>query len=254
MKNTLIIILALILTCVGINAQENTEQTDQREVVVELISGTIMEGTINEWIIEEYLDLRTAWSKSITIPANIIKKVIQKSTMDAMSMNHYRFREKGIYYSAKAQFIAGNEGPRANAVNGIGASFSVGHRFNRFVCLGGGIGYDRFVWNSGENFVPLFLEYTSYLVPKNTSLYANVQAGYSLAFEDEDNLLISAKGGFMVYPAIGLRIGSLENKFTMDLGYKFQKAELTYADNWSPTRSEQRLTYKRLTFRIGILM
>jgi len=256
MRTIQIILLtaALILTTIGINAQEQQSKATDRDVIVELITGTVIEGSINEWVMGEYIDLHTAWVENLVIPSSAIKKVIQKSTMAVTRQQSYHFKDKGIYYSAKLQFIAGNEGQRAKSVNGLGMSFSAGHRYNRLIGVGAGIGYDRFIWNSGENFVPLFAEITSFFTPKNTSLFANIQAGYSFAFEDEEYLLTKAKGGFMVYPALGLTFGRYENKFTVDLGYKIQKAELTYRDSWSPASSEQRLTYRRLTFRIGILL
>ncbi len=248
-----IAILVLIVTSVTINAQENKLE-EQRTVIVQLNNGTVIEGEVNSWVIGEYIDLKTLWTDNFVLPSSAIRKIIQKSAAGVINKNHYSFKEEGIYYSGKIQFIAGNEGQRAKAINGLGLSFSAGKRFNRFVSVGAGIGYDRFIWNSGENIIPIFLEYTSFLNPKNTSLFFNVQAGYGLAFKNEDFLLREAKGGPMLYPSLGLRLGRYENKFTVDLGYKFQKAELTYASSWSSDISIQRLTYKRLALRLGILL
>ncbi len=254
MKKLSIILAALVLAIVGTNAQDLPIDSDQAVVIVELKNGTIIEAEVNSWVIGTYIDLKTTWNESIVLPSDAILKVQQKSALDFQKHHYYNFREKGIYYTGKIQLIVANKGERANKVNGLGFSFSSGYRFNRLVSVGGGIGYDRFIWNTAENFVPLFAEFSSYFIPRNSSLFTNIQAGYSLAIKDEDFGLTEAKGGLMFYPAIGMRLGSLENKFTIDVGYKFQRAALTYNDAFRRSTSEQRLTYKRLTVRIGILM
>jgi len=253
-KALVITIIALILATAGINAQRYTLDDEASIVIVELTTGTVIEGEINEWKMGEYIDIKTAWSETLVLPSSSIKKVIQKSTIGIDVLNTYRFRESGTYYSGKMQFITGNDGQRAREINGFGVSMSGGYRFNRLVGVGIGVGYDRFVWGTAENLIPIFVEYTSYFNAKNTSLFANVQTGYSLAFKDNDYLLTSAKGGFMIYPALGIRIGGGENQATFDVGYKFQNAAFTYRDSWSTTISEQRITYKRLTMRFGILL
>lgn len=250
----IITIIALISVAAGINAQQNIPDNEAATVIVEMTTGTIIEGQINEWKMGEFIDLKTSWSESLVLPSSSIKKVIQQSTMGIAVLNSYRFRESGIYYSGKMQFITGNDGQRAREVNGFGVSISGGYRFNRLVGVGIGVGYDRFIWGTAENLIPIFIEYTSYFSPKNTTLFANLQTGYSIAFKDDDYLLTEAKGGFMIYPAFGIRLGGGENQVTFDVGYKFQKAEFTYRESWSPTVAEQRLTYKRLTMRFGILL
>lgn len=254
MKEISIILAALVLIIVGTNAQDQVTQTDPAVVIVELKNGSIIEGKVNSWEIGKYIDLKTEWNESMVLPSEAILKVQHKSALEFQKYHNYNFRENGVYYTGKFQLIVANNGERANKVNGLGLSFSSGYRFSRLVGVGAGIGYDRFIWNTAENFVPIFAEFSSFFIPKNTSLFANVQAGYSIAIKDEDFSLTEARGGLMFYPAIGLRLGGLENKFTVDVGYKFQRAKLTYSSPWTRSISEQRLTYKRLTVRIGILM
>lgn len=254
MKRYILIILALILAQVSISAQESNEVTNERAVIVHLKSGSVIEGELNEWVLDEYIDLETAWADSFRIHYKAIDKVIQKSTLEVKANYAYRFKEKGLYYSIKTQIIKGNAGGRARNVYGLGLSASAGMRYSRWFSIGAGVGFDNYIWDSGENLVPLFLETTSFLSASNTSLFTNVQAGYSLAFTDDERLITEAKGGLMLYPAIGLRFGKFDTKYTLDLGYKFQKAQFTYLDSWRSDRHEQRLLYKRLTLRFGILL
>jgi len=234
-------------------ADTNGIASETGEVLVELKSGSIVRGTINEWIIDEYLDLKTEWSQSMIFPSDKILKVTQVSALALTEViDSYQYEETGIYYSGKAQLITGNSGPRARSVYGLGASASAGYKFSRLINVGAGVGYDRYIWESGENLMPIFLEMTSFFNAKNTSLYASCQAGYSLAFKDDDYLLLSAKGGPMVYPTLGIRFGRYQTKYSVDLGYKFQKAEFTYGQQWNTDTADQRVTYKRLSLRFGI--
>ncbi|MBT8191404.1 MAG: hypothetical protein KJO29_13315 [Bacteroidia bacterium] len=254
-RNILISFLLCVLCSVQIQAQE--KDTDlSKHVIVYLNDGSQVEGDIINWMPGYIIEIKTAWSDNVTFRQEDIKKVIQKSTLKQKHIVPYNFKEKGLNYSLKWQMITGNAGSRANSVNGIGFSVSAGHRFNRFISLGGGMGWDQYVWNSGEKLIPFFAEFSGFAHQSQTSLMYNLQLGYSLALKDEDYLISHARGGIMVYPSIGLRFGRNENiKYTFDIGYKFQKAEFHYDDVWEwGRRSEQNLLYKRLTLRFGLLL
>ena len=251
MKKSIIYLLFFCLCLGNILAQDTIEQAEEKAVfIVTLKSGSVIECTINDWQINETIDIKTDWDDSLILPQDQIKHVVQKSSLTGL----YTFDEQGIYYSLKTQFITGNDGNRARHINGLGFSAVVGHRFHRLLGIGIGVGYDKFVWDTGENLMPLFVEYTGYLSPSNSSLFLNVQAGYSMVIKDEDFQIIEAQGGTMLYPAIGLRFGKGPTKMTLDAGYKFQKARFKFRDAWSTDTHDQRLTYKRLTLRFGILI
>lgn len=256
MKYTSLIISFCIwsLLCSGqVETKGSEDSSESGEVIIELQSGSILKGTINEWVIDEYIDLKTDWADNMVLPAKQIKKVTQVSALALQKgQGVYNYEETGIYYSGKLQLITGNNGIRARAVYGLGASASVGYKFSRYLNVGLGAGYDRYIWESGENLVPIFCEVTSYLSAKNTSLFVNCQAGYSMAFKDDDYLLLEAKGGVMLYPSLGIRFGRYETKYSVDLGYKFQRAQFTYGQPWNTDTSQQRLLYKRLSLRFGL--
>ena len=227
---------------------------DDQKVIIYLKTGSVIEAEVIEWDFGNSITIKLPWgSQSVLLEKNI-KKIIQKSTLD-VSDHFYNYEEKGLYYSFKSQLITGNAGPRANGVFGLGVSLSAGKKLSRLFNVGGGIGYDRFIWDSGENVVPIFAEISGFFNRSNASVFYNIQSGYSLAFTDEDVLIVDAKGGFMIYPSIGLRFGKEKHKFTFDVGYKFQNAEFTYLDPWfGGNRYEQTLQYKRLSIRFGILL
>ena len=255
-RNILFCIFLCLVGSVHINAQEDNTEDQSKQVIVYLKDGSQVEGQILNWMPGLLIEIKTSWSEKVTFRQEDIKKVIQKSTIKQGYNVPYNFNEKGVYYTLKGQMITPNPGTRANDINGIGISISAGHRFNRFLSLGAGIGWDQFIWNSGEKLIPLFAEISGFTHQNHSSLMYNLQLGYSFANEDEDYLLSHAKGGVMIYPAIGIRFGKNENiKYIFDIGYKFQKAEYHYDDTWEwGRRSEQNVLYKRLTLRFGLLL
>lgn len=262
MKNLLILLTCLLIGFL-INIQKGYSQTDDNTSIVEkddhyvinLKSGTKLAGEIIEWDQGSHLVLKTSFSDNFRIEASEIKNVTQQNLTSNKNSKLYTFKDKGVYYSAKAQVISGNNGNRARKRFGYGLAASAGYRFNRYCAVGAGVGFDQYIYDSGENIIPIFIEYTSFFNRRPSSLYINVQAGYGLAITNEDFLITEAKGGTFIYPTVGMRFGCGPSNFTLDIGYKFQNADFTYADPWNiGSRSEQQLTYKRLCLRFGLLM
>lgn len=259
----------VLFTFTQVNAQElqtkksNSAKGQSEEVVVYMKSGTMFSGVVKEWKIDEYITIVTEAGNEYTFRGDTVDKVIQmklyKQSIGEKNSIPYNFKESGIYYSIKHHFIRGNLGDRAHesledGTFGMGISALVGHRFNRLLGVGLGVGYDAYILNSGERVMPIFAEATGYLSPKHTTLSYGLAAGYSLAFNNEDYNIVDAKGGLMVHPTIGIRFGKRNVKYTFDTGYRFQKAEFTYRDAWDGrSRNEERLLYKRITFRFGVL-
>ena len=223
-------------------------------VVVELKSGTRVEGEVLDWKFNESITLKFSWGNTITFKQKEIKRIIQKSSLN-VGKTTYNFKEKGLYYSVHTDLIAGNNGSRAHGTFGFGFSFSAGHRFNRLLNLGGGLGYDRYIWDSGENIIPVFAEISGFFQETNVSMYYNLKTGYGKAMTDDTYLLTKATGGLFVHPSFGIRWGKEDVKFTLGLGYKFQEANFSYQNPWSSTdRSEQDILFKRLNLSFGILL
>ena len=239
-------------------AEENRKEQQKDEVVVYLKSGTMFSGAVKEWKIGETITIVTDSGNEYTFSGETVDKVIQlklyEKSMNMKFDTPYNFKESGLYYSFKGHFINGNFGDRQNENHGLGISVLVGKRFNRLLGVGVGAGYDAYILDSGERVLPIFAEVSGYISPKHTTLAYGLAAGYSLAFNNEDYNIIDAKGGLMVHPNIGIRFGKKKLKYTLDLGYRFQKAEFTYRDAWNArSRYEQRLLYKRVTLRFGVL-
>jgi len=242
------------------NREWSEKANHKEDVVVYLKSGTIFSGAVKYWKIGESITIVTDAGNEFTFKGDTIDKVVQlklydQSTKPTYNKIPYNFNERGLYYAVRAHFINGNFGDRANEDFGVGISALLGMRFHRLIGVGVGLGYDSFILETGERVMPIFAEATGYLSPKNTSLSYGLAAGYSLAFNSDDYGITDAKGGLMVHPSIGLRFGVQEHKFTVDLGYRFQKAQFTYQDRWSARSwNTERLLYKRVTLRFGVTL
>lgn len=251
-KYIILFSLFLFPVCALLSQESTTEDL----MVVYLKDGSKLEGYIQKWDFETKLYLKTQSGSIYEFPADKIDKVVQRSLIEIESaQSSYTFQETGKYFHWRGQGLIGNEGQRANDTPGYGFSFLAGYRLNRFMGAGIGIGYDKFIDDSGEELIPIFAEFSGYAIPQNTSFSYSLGLGYSLARTNNDFGIIDSKGGVLVYPAVGVRFGKGTLKYTMDIGYKFQKASFTYLNQWDGrTRSEQRLLYKRLTLRFGILI
>jgi len=232
-------------------------QSDTNEdlMVVYLKDGSKIEGYVTKWDYKTTLFLKTKGGSIYEFPADKVDKVVQRSLIDVTSGSTYTFNESGLYFAWRGQGIIGNDGARQKETPGYGFSFLAGYRLNRFIGAGIGVGYDKFVNDTSEEVIPIFAEISGFGIPKNTSVSYSLGIGYSIARDNFDAGIVEAKGGLLVYPAIGLRFGEGKLKYTIDLGYKFQNASFTFRNAFeASTLHEQRLTYKRLTLRFGILI
>lgn len=255
MKNAVLILLSILVAIIcsmGDLVSQESELPDFKQAIVELKSGTKVEGEIVDWQMNEYITLKFFWGAEHTFKQSEIRRVIQKSALNTRIKNEYVFKDKGLYIAPSLYAISGNNGNRAESVWGLGGSVSAGHRFNRWISVGAGIGYDRYIWRSGEDFMPFFAELSGFLNESNRSLFYNLKLGYSIAFENEQYLLTEARGGIMVHPNIGYSWGADQHKMGISIGYKFQDARLVYQNAWDfGRRSEQDILYKRLTFALS---
>jgi len=252
MKKILFLITTLFFS---LTISGQIDSSESNLVIVNLTDGSILEGELVEWEIGEYIILNTTWNPNFKISSQEIKKITQKSALKIKKTKPYKFKETAWYSSYKLQYIRGNLGDRANNAYGYGLSASAGKRFSRLAAIGLGVGYDQYIRFTGEQFVPVFLEFSSFLKPNNNTAFINVAAGYSFTWRNDDLFQLEASGGLMLYPSIGVKLGSEKVQYTIDIGYKIQKASFNYRDDWTPTTfRDQELTYRRLALRFGILI
>jgi len=274
-KSIVLCIMALFFAAV--QAQQKTDNTSH---TITLKDGTVYQGIIQQYVEGEKLILQLGPNIVKTIKDKDIKKVIQNGAeasanaqvadAENKARKTYQFNESGFYFESNAQLMLGNSaffntpenGKKINKVDpGIGAQLIGGYQINRFIGIGAGIGLDYYYLNSGETLMPVFADVRGYLLKSNVSPMYKLQAGYGIAFLDEDRGMESAEGGWMWYPALGVRLGGAETaNFTLDFGVKIQKANYifnaTNVNQWWNIRNvriENDMVYRRFVVRTAIL-
>lgn len=246
-------LLVFLLLGLTLYAQKDKQDDEDQRAILYLKGGTQLEVTILEWDEDLGINVITLWGQEMYFSEHRIHKV--KSLTKKAYNPLYVFKEDGIFYSMAAGIIAGNNGSRNSERNGYSISFSSGYRLSRLLSVGIGTSVDQYAYNSGERVHPIFLDFRSYLLPKNSTFVLNLQTGYGLAFKNENKGIVVAKGGFMFYPSLGMSFSGSVTKYSFDLGYKFQKATWTYASQWdSRNNTEFRMNYQRFVLRFGIVL
>ena len=221
------------------------------EVIVYLKDGSAISGKQQSWDYGKSIQI-VSKGMELTFPASDIQRVVEQSKQVKNRTPIVHVNE-GFYYTAKAQFMAGNEGNRAHHRVGWGGTASAGYQWNQYIMTGIGTGYREFIWDTSEEMIPVFMEVGGFFANTNVRPFYNLQLGYSFALKNEELGLTNATGGLLVYPAIGISMGRNRLKTTVDLGYNFQKAEFTYGNNFDDRiRSEQQITFRRLSLRVGV--
>lgn len=232
------------------------QTTEKQASIVYLKGGSIFKGEIIEYVQGGVLKLKLANSEAIILlDGKDVKKIIHGEVGEVFLQKQkkaYRFKERGFYNATYMNLSVAGSAYSSSRINfGYGVQTSFGYQFNRLLGAGLGIGMDYYYEGSGQNLMPVFGEIRGYLFPKNFTPMYILATGYGFAFKDEDRNITEAKGGWMIHPAIGFRMGGSKlMNFTLDAGVKIQKAEYTFV-NWD-TRI-QKITYKRLVIRVGFI-
>lgn len=88
---------------------------------------------------------------------------------------------------------------------------------------------------------------------RNVRLFATADAGYGLVWFHEDNEGFRTRGGMMLNPGLGFRLGRPEGAaFTITLSYKRQEASVSKPPLWDQTERRETREYNRMCLRLGI--
>ena len=192
-----------------------------------------------------------------TISKKKIKKIVFKGQSltklaEAKKVDDTNYARRGFYNISYASLNSGSDAFIGEVVTGVGIGNITGKQINQYLGLGLGVAYNSMYVGAGENLVPIFIDVRGYFREKKVSPFYNLGIGYNFVFENEEKQITDAKGGIMIRPAVGFKIGSAENSFIIDLGYNFSKAEFTRDFGWE-TRVNT-MTYRRFELRIGLLL
>ncbi|SDE65671.1 hypothetical protein SAMN04487996_106133 [Dyadobacter soli] len=92
-----------------------------------------------------------------------------------------------------------------------------------------------------------------FVTSKNVKLFGTVDAGYAFAWFQDDSEGAATKGGLMVNPGVGMKVGRPGvAAFTIALTYKRQEAHITKVPLWDQRERFEDRVYNRLALRLGI--
>jgi hypothetical protein len=228
--------------------------------VVELRDGSRLVGRIERWAYDRGLEIVLITGAKVSIPKHDIRSVTQQTALaDQMAIFQtygygikakpvYAFREKGLYQSFSVFLNTSTSG-------GAGMHYAIGHRFNRWIGAGLGVGYESNDLTQSRQLIPVYAEARGFLLARRITPYYGLKMGYAFALTDEEWGLTSAKGGFGFSPELGVRFGSRAVNVYAGVEYKWQQASWTYTDwGWDGQGTyTDDVTYKRFNFRTGIL-
>lgn len=121
----------------------------------------------------------------------------------------------------------------------------------RLLGYGGNVSFDSYGSQRGYNFFSLRGMATSYLNPKNASLFARAELGYGFTAANPDKFQIKAKGGINGGLFLGYRFST--NTVMVDLigGVRFQHADYTF--DFGDTIVNENNRFNRILIGIGFM-
>lgn len=251
--------LSFYLLPLSSNAQE-IEMID----VVYLTNGDYVKGTIIEIFDDRSVRIIAEKDLIMTISSDDIKRIAEERPLIMLGKRRntgtkksnkepltYQFKSKAWYNATHFSLLTGSSTDRNNV--GIGVHNITGYQFNHWIGIGAGIGLDNYWIGVGELVFPVFAETRGFLNEKKESFYYSIAAGYGFAFKNLSLLVTEAEGGWMAHPSIGYKITTKDNlQLLFDVGAKFQKATFQQETPFQGGFEIRRLTYQRITLRIGM--
>ncbi|WP_020539403.1 hypothetical protein [Lewinella cohaerens] len=181
----------------------------------------------------------------------------------------YEFQEEGWFNTTSFAFSFGKrerdndviffdpnfqEATVTQSAIGFNIQHIMGYQFNRLVGAGLGVSYDAYDLEDGESILSVFGHYRGYLSRSIVAPYLGLSAGYGFALTNKNQGVVTAEGGWMIHPEVGLRLGATEKtNFTISLGYRLQDAYYVQERPFNGNIEYRNITYQRFLFSLGLL-
>lgn len=238
---------SMSLLCTLFSIMSLHAQVADAPVTLKLKRGMILQGTLVDLVPGEYIKI-SRWPGD-TLHVNDSQVLRYTMGVDVITPKFYQFRETGFYqYSTLGMSLT----TTTNTSVSPEITVAGGYHLDRWLGLGVGSGIDYYHSN-GETIVPIFGELRGYLLAARTSPFYSLRTGYGIATFAKGRSITGARGGFMINPSVGYRLGDGRGlKMMIDIGVKIQHAEFEFAR--SSERSQADIVYKRLIIRLGFLL
>ena len=250
------IVISFFLLSILNNSTAQTNATEGFADFVLLKNGSTLYGKVIYYAPKDTLEFQISNGRIMRCAPETVEKVVMaqpKSAKEPKSQKLYEFRERGVYGSAIYNINFGRDKNGGGTHTGIGVQATAGYLFCRQLGGGGGVGYDGYYLKSGNaNVLSGFGEIRGYLSKRNWAEFFTVAVGYGQPMKTENAAISKRKGGFMLQPTIGLRLGaSARYNFFVDFGARFQQIHYDFSNEW--LENKYKVTYQRWILRGGIV-
>ena len=224
-----------------------------------LSDGTMLRGIVQRYDESTFLELLLpGGSPSVFVPAHLVRRVNRQTGIGYLnSKKALPPLDRGLYQICSAGLMGGTTSWYGDLIVGPALDYSAGFFLDRHFALGLGFGVHMYNTSAGETVYPLFLETRGILTQTKPALYYAAAFGYGFAFADEINLIVSAEGGPMIHPSLGLNFGGKDYHFHVDFGLRLQNAtwerNLTSVQGSTDIR-RQSMRYMRFVLRLGLML
>lgn len=224
--------------------------------VLYLKGGEVMKGMVMEYVSGDHLTILVHGNK-IDFSGENLDKI---NRVKLFERGHYQ-KEKGSWHEFYFGLMTGKAGEYSSNENHISLELINGYRFNRFLGLGLGTGYQSY---TGIDAVPVFLSITGDILTDRITPYYFINAGYGFGIDrsDEWENYTKVKGGLMYNPGIGFKFRLKKMYISSSVAYRFQQAQFiseqevySFNDFIGSSRflpQERTRKFNRLEFKIGI--
>ncbi len=220
-------------------AQSETKKSE--ETVVVLKSGSKLQGKLISYDPNTEVEIEIL-GRLLTLPSSEVKRIVMPTS--SRNINISRIQTKKIYHRTNVGILSNDNG------NGISLNYSALYQHSRWLAVGLGAGIDNYYFQRGRNVYPIFTEIKSYLVDGNSSPYVSLKSGYGFIATNAEENQTNTKGGMIINPTFGYRLGSSGVFMDFYIGFRFQSAEYEVNNGWS--KSHQDIQWNRIETGIGI--
>lgn len=241
-------IISLLFTIIFFVSFSTSFGQKNREDVVFLKDGSIIRGKIIEYMTNTHVKIETRDNSIWVFKHNKIDKI----AFDKGKTNNGPSNLKTGYYNLTDMGVLIGTGNNNNS-----APFSImmvnGYRFNPHISSGLGVGIEFF----STPVIPLYIDTRYDFYDRSISPFAYLKGGYSFQVGENNSYYyekISSKGGLMFGVGVGIRVSLGEkSQLIAGLGYRFQKLDYSYYDEWTDDDINRMEKFNRLAIRVGFV-
>ncbi len=253
----------LVLAATVGYAQTSTQQ----EVTVFLKDGKVIKGMTTLSMFEGYLTLEADEFTQNHIAYADIRQIVFGPVGDIKRVpgrepkqrKPFTIQERGFFHVIEVASLRQSGGyysPYVGGRNGKSISTIHGYTFNPHLMVGLGVSLDHYGYGN-ITAAPLFASVRGLMLQRRWSPMYFLNAGGGAAWGSDyffNGANSRTTGGMMIHPGLGYRWHIRQSAVLFSMGYKVQRARLTYFwEDWngSTTEVNERRTLRRLSLSVG---